>query len=270
MKIDKHNTISYLCRVAALAMAFVATSCHPMAQNSQASAPNDFGAFNPLPAIANPAATVTHKHYTLQYSEPYEQPRWVAYMLTRDRANGQAKRTNNFREDPAVATGSATPNDYRRSGYTRGHLVPAGDMKWDTTAMSETFLMSNISPQIAEFNDGVWNRLESQVRRWARVYDTIYIVTGPLIDARNADRIGPNQVAVPYAFFKAIYAPAIDQTIAFIVDHRASDAPLAKFAVTVDSLEAVSGLDLFPALPDEQEARLEGTLCTKCWRGLKQ
>ena len=77
------------------------------------------------------------------------------------------KRKNDFRIDPVVKTVSATPADYRNSGYDRGHLCPAGDMAFSEIAMSESFYMSNISPQVPSFNRGIWKTLEQKVRDWS-------------------------------------------------------------------------------------------------------
>ncbi|GAH82191.1 unnamed protein product, partial [marine sediment metagenome] len=124
---------------------------------------------------------IRHTAYTLKYKEKYEQAEWVLYKLTAERVKGSYKRTNDFRPDPMVKTGSATLSDYKGSGYDRGHLAPAGDMKWSTTAMSESFYMSNMSPQNPGFNRGIWKKLEGQVRTWATDNEEIYIVTGPVL-----------------------------------------------------------------------------------------
>jgi endonuclease G len=91
------------------------------------------------------------------------------------------KRKDNFRSDPKVKTGSAALSDYKGSGYDRGHLAPAADFKWSATAMSESFYMSNMSPQVPGFNRGIWKNIESTVRNWAVENDEIYIVTGPVL-----------------------------------------------------------------------------------------
>jgi endonuclease G len=106
---------------------------------------------------------ITHKYYTLSYSENDEQPYWVAYLLTSSMVNGNTKRTEDFRKDPLVSTGSAELSDYRRSDYDRGHLCPAGDMTINSEAMSETFYLSNMSPQAPSFNRGIWQQLEAKV-----------------------------------------------------------------------------------------------------------
>ena len=112
-------------------------------------------------------------------------------------------RSDNFRADPEVRTGSASDADYRRSGYDRGHLAPAADMGWSSQTMSESFYYSNMSPQVPEFNRGIWKRLEEQVRNWAVELDTIYVVTGPVLSG-NMSAIGLNKVTVPNYYYKAV------------------------------------------------------------------
>jgi endonuclease G len=107
---------------------------------------------------------IKHSYYTLAYSEENEQAYWVYYVLTPEEINGTQTRTDDFRPDPAVSTGSASLADYSGSGYDRGHLCPAADMKLNKTSMSETFYLSNMSPQLAGFNRGIWSTVEDQVR----------------------------------------------------------------------------------------------------------
>ena len=95
------------------------------------------------------------QYYTLCYRESYEQAEWSAYCLRDWMLQKNVKRTNDFRPDPEILTGSATLADYKRSGYDRGHLTPAGDMVFSKEAMSETFYMSNMCPQAAAFNRGI-------------------------------------------------------------------------------------------------------------------
>ena len=126
-------------------------------------------------------APVVHAHFALGYAEAHEQAAWVAYELTPGEIGVNLAREGNFREDPLVRTGSASLNDYRRSGYDRGHLAPVGDMNFDSVAMEESFYMSNISPQKRAFNGGIWSRLENQVRNWATEKGGLYVVTGPVL-----------------------------------------------------------------------------------------
>lgn len=190
---------------------------------------------------------VHHAYFSVGYEEDWEQPRWVAYRLEPANLRGpRVRRSGDFRPDPAVRTGSADGGDYRRSGYSRGHLVPAGDMAFDARAMSETFFYSNVSPQLIPFNGGVWRELEERCRAWA-ADQGLYVLAGPLVGA-SAKTIGPDAVAVPDAFWRVLLTDD-GRAIAFVIPHVATRAPLVTFATSVDSVEALSGLDLFPELP---------------------
>jgi len=210
------------------------------------------------------ANIVKHSYYTLAYSEENEQALWVYYRLTPDFINGAVKRNDNFRPDPDVRTGSATPADYKNSGYDRGHLCPAADMKLNATAMSETFYMSNMSPQVPGFNRGIWSQVEDQVRKWALTYDSLYIVTGPVF-RNNIGVIGTNEVTVPGYYYKVIYAPREKEMIGLVVPNESSTESIGKFVVPVDSVEALTGIDFFPELPDKTESKLEGQMDILVW-----
>ncbi|MEL7222548.1 MAG: DNA/RNA non-specific endonuclease, partial [Bacteroidota bacterium] len=132
-----------------------------------------------LPSAVRGSDVYHYSKYSLSYNEEYEQADWVAYVLTAENLRKPwGKRNDNFRPDPAISRGSSTPNDYRGSGYDRGHMVPAADMAYDAVAMDETFLMSNISPQSRNFNQGIWRELEELTRDWAKKFKRLYIVSG--------------------------------------------------------------------------------------------
>lgn len=212
---------------------------------------------------------VHHQYYSMSYREEFEQPEWVAYRLTKDIMSGpHVKRDDNFRSDPLVKTKSATKYDYKRSGYDRGHLVPAGDMNFNKTAMSETFFMSNMSPQIHNFNGGVWRELEEQTRDWVRQYKTMNIISGPVLTEKPIDYIGDNDVAVPAGYYKVLMTEGkTPRAIGFLMDHETSDEPLQSFMVTIDEVEAATGLDFFKGMLDpKEEERLESYIDKKAWR----
>lgn len=220
-----------------------------------------------LPAPIDSTAVVYHRYYALEYCEAYEIPRWVAYQITRSRTDGPYKRSDyNFKVDPMVATGSSCHDDYRNSGFSRGHMAPAADFKWDSTAMRECMYYSNLCPQLAEHNSGIWNRIENQVRIWARTFDTLYVVTGPLITQTPLATIGANRVGVPQYFYKVILDPKRQQGIAFLTPHQRCDDPIRNYAISIDSLEEFTGLDFFAALPDSIEDRIEATLDLDHWK----
>ncbi|MGB3852683.1 MAG: DNA/RNA non-specific endonuclease [Tunicatimonas sp.] len=209
---------------------------------------------------------VVHTHFALGYSEAHEQAAWVAYELTPEEVAVNLDREGNFREDPLVATGSASLEDYRRSGYDRGHLAPVGDMNFDPVAMEESFYLSNISPQKRAFNGGIWSRLENQVRNWAADRGGLYVVTGPVLGQAQRT-IGKNQVTVPNYFYKVLLDERGNESrmIALVVPTTARGKDLREFVEKVDNVEAYTGIDFFPSLPDDLEERLEREVVTEGW-----
>lgn len=224
-----------------------------------------------IPSYNTGGQIVKHTAYTLQYNEEHEQADWVAYYLTRTRLYGGVSRTDDFREDPLVTTGSAQLDDYKYTGYDRGHMAPAGDFTWSQNAMSESFFLSNMSPQRNSFNAGIWETLESQVRGWANTgNDTIFIATGPLLRA-GLPKIGArNRLSVPEYYYKALMRKTTTglYTIAFLMKHENSSQSLSKFAITVDSLERATGIDFFTKLPAETQADIESKIDVTKWPGI--
>lgn len=211
--------------------------------------------------------------YAFGYSEIHEQPLWVTYKLTADELNQKkVGRTDDFREDPRIRTRSATPEDYKGSGFDRGHLAPAADMGWNKDVMSESFYMSNMSPQKPECNRGIWVDLESQVRAFARHENEIFVVTGPVFYNKKAVRsIGiSNSVSIPHAYYKVVYdlTPPC-KMIGFIIPNEGSKKNLKRFAVTVDTVEKVTGLTFFPALEASDQV-LKKTISVSDWNWEKQ
>jgi endonuclease G len=208
---------------------------------------------------------VVYEGFSLCYRESYEQPEWVSYFLTREELEGEAKRTNNFRSDPEIETGSASADDYYGSGYDRGHLAPAADMVFSKQAMEESFFMSNMSPQNPSFNRGIWSRLEALVRQWAYSLGELYVVTGPILEKEDYPVIGANAVAVPEYFYKVLlyYTSGKAEGIGFIVPNQkysvSSSAELLEtFAVTIDEVEDRTGIDFFFLLEEGIQAGFEG------------
>lgn len=204
--------------------------------------------------------------FSLLYNESHEQAAWVAYQLTQSETRSMYDRTDNFMVDPMVKTGSATALDYQGSGYDRGHLAPAGDMGWSAASMAESFYYSNMSPQVPAFNRGIWKRLEEQVRDWAVQYDTLYVATGPVLQT-SLPTIGPNAVSIPRWYYKVIldYSEPGIKGIAFVMPNLGSKLKLQEYAVSIDSVERLTGLDFFPLLEDSQEQQIEQWVCLPCW-----
>ncbi|MEN9512133.1 MAG: hypothetical protein RLZZ370_1952 [Bacteroidota bacterium] len=221
-----------------------------------------------LPLIQPGDQIVRHTGFTLCYNETHEQAAWVAYDLTAREAAGGYERTDKFLPDPNVQTGSAAAADYANSGFDRGHLAPAGDMGWSSTTMAESFYYSNMSPQHPSFNRGIWKKLEEQVRAWANADSVLYVVTGPVL-SEGLPTIGPNMVSVPKYYYKVLldYHKPGFKAIGFVLPNSPSSLPLSSFAVSVDSVERLTGIDFFPALPDGAEDLLESDCCPQCWLG---
>lgn len=216
-----------------------------------------------LPSGPRTDSVIHHQNYSLGYDEQTEQAEWVMYEFTQQEANNRrVKRKDNFRPDPAVQSGSAKLADYKRSGFDRGHLAPAADMAFSKQAMSESFFMSNMSPQRPGFNRGIWKNLEAQVRTWARNED-IMIVTGAVLS--GGQYIGSNDVLVPDAYYKIIYAPQRQVMIGFLMPNEKSGRPLQHFVVPVDRIEDVTGINFFAAMNDATEEPMEGKATPAAW-----
>lgn len=224
-----------------------------------------------VPNIFWPSSTtgalVKHDYYMLSYHEAYEQAEWVAYVLDRSHLTFDKRNRPYFIQDPKVDTESADWRNYKGSGYDRGHLVPAGDRRFSKQAYDDTFYTSNISPQDRDFNAGVWNRLEQQVRKWAKTDGPLVVVTAGILSDDLAT-IGKERVAVPRYFYKIVTKGEGDKIkmIAFLVPNKKTGADLRKFAVTVDYLEEMTGIDFFEGLPDGLEDKLESTVNMDPWK----
>lgn len=223
-----------------------------------------------IPARRPGEQIVDHEGFTLSYNEEHEQAAWVAYKLKK-KGTANHRRTDKFLEDPMVHTGSADDADYNGSGYDRGHLAPAEDMDWSKASMAESFYFSNMSPQQPHFNRGVWRRLEELVRFWAGEYDSIFIVTGPVL-TNDLAKIGHNEVSVPVLYYKAIlkYHRNEVKAVGFVLPNEPSAAALKDLAVPVDSVEGLTGIDLFPRLPDETENTVESDPDINAWKWSRQ
>ncbi|MGZ9674857.1 DNA/RNA non-specific endonuclease [Flavobacterium sp. GNP001] len=219
---------------------------------------------------ATTAAVIEHQYYILSYLEEFEQAEWVAYELKKENVVNRNYKRPFFIEDDKVETNSADWRNYKNTNYDKGHLCPAADMEFDYDAYTSTFLTSNISPQEKDFNAGIWNSLEQNVRLWAKEYDNVMVVTAGVLNS-NLKTIGREKVAVPDYFYKIVFVrnASKPKMIAFMIPNRASDLPLEDYAVTVDAIEKITGIDFFPKLTDSLENQLESESNTLSWRFLE-
>ncbi|MBE6343122.1 MAG: DNA/RNA non-specific endonuclease [Lentimicrobiaceae bacterium] len=211
---------------------------------------------------------ITHKGFTLSYNYDWKIPNWVAYELTDIEVMGEVPRYDKFKPDPMVPQNvSATTNDYKHSGYDRGHLAPAADMKWDEQAMRESFYLSNICPQNPNLNGGVWKDLEEQVRDLASQKGSIFVACGPIVTDASTT-IGENKVVVPQAFFKVLLQEEEDgkiHTIGFVYENISGRKPMSTYAMTIDEVEEITGIDFFPSLPNKIEKKTESEVDFTKW-----
>ncbi len=221
-----------------------------------------------LPACDADDIILAHNGFVISYNADALIPYWVAYELTDEETRGDLDRDEYvFRMDPSYGSTQAMREDYYDYNWSRGHMAPAADFEWDAEAMGETFYLTNICPQDRELNKNDWNYLEKQVRSWAREFGKVWVVTGPIIGTNKYGTIGDRDVVVPDSFFKAVlaYKNGKYHSIAFTMDNDDKRYWLDDCAMTVNELEAITGLDFFPLLPDDVENTVESQLRLSFW-----
>jgi endonuclease G len=220
----------------------------------------------PVSHTSQPEQIIFHTGHAVSYNKNWKIPNWVSYELTIDETIGEEKRHSKFIPDPFVEEGIATTADYRNSGYDRGHMAPAADMKWSNAAMKASFYLSNICPQHPKLKHRRWKELENKVREWAIADSAVIVICGPIV-GESPECIGNNNVVVPHAFFKVVLSlhKKRPEAIGFIFDNAYCTLPLRSYIVSVDSVETVTRLDFFSPLPDETEDLLEAYVDTAYW-----
>ncbi|MBT5403612.1 MAG: DNA/RNA non-specific endonuclease [Crocinitomicaceae bacterium] len=222
---------------------------------------------------------IHHKALSIAYWEDYEQAKWVAHIISPEIINGSVHRTNDFRIDTLVRSGSSEELDffvksqneegqdiYDGFGYDRGHLAPSADFRWSRVALSESYYYSNMSPQFPEFNRGIWAELENQIRAYVSAHpkNQLHVVTGPIFEGEvSFIERSKNQVAIPDYFFKVILDKKRNSSVAFVLPHaRNIHYPLDTYIVTVDELEKRTGYDFFPNIENDS---CEAVVDARAW-----
>jgi endonuclease G, mitochondrial len=233
-----------------------------------------------LPAIASNDEVIYHSAYALAYDEKHEQAKWVAHIILPLVKNGNEGRTNDFRPDELIKTGSAVESDYFLKillpdstykydgfGYDRGHLAPSADFRYSKKALSESYYYSNMSPQTAELNRGTWANMEDALRQYAVVNNTPLFVTtgGVLHDGLKRIERGTNKVSIPEYYYKVVADVTNNKGIAFIMPNQACGSLIAQYACSIDSVETLTGLDFFVGLDDIAESKIENTSDVASW-----
>ena len=238
-----------------------------------------------LPKLNAGEEVVYHLAYALVYDEQYEQAKWVAHIILPDVVRGNEGRSNDFRPDEKIKTGSATEADYflriyqpdstfkyDAFGYDRGHMAPSADFRYSKRALSESFLYSNMSPQVAQLNRGRWAELEDVVRQYVVRNNTqVYVVTGPVLKPglKKIER-GVNKVSIPDQYFKVALDLTNNRAIGFMMPNKECEYPVFNYACTIDSVEAITGIDFFASLPDDEEHKLESSFDINKWVGERE
>ena len=210
---------------------------------------------------------IEHTGHIVSYNNVWNEPNWVAWELTREETRAPyRKRNSDFEPDPLVKGKKITTHDYTKSGYTRGHMAPSGDMKWDEDAMNECYYTSNICPQNKELNAGLWEEVESLSRTWARRYGKVWICCGPIVD--DVHLMVKSKIAVPSSFFKVICAEQNNRyhAIGFIFPNEDCKGRIWQYAYSVDEVERITGHDFFYNLPDDIEDKIEADDTFNFWR----
>ncbi len=226
-----------------------------------------------LPKISEGEEIVFHSAMALVFDSYHKQAKWVAHIITSDVASGNISRTNDFRPDSLVKTGSAVEADYFLKqqqpdgtfkydgfGFDRGHLAPSADFRWSATALSESYYYSNMSPQVADFNRISWARLEDLLRDYINrnPNSELFVVTGPLLNDSlpRIDR-GANKVSIPKFYYKVAIDFENSKAIAFLMPNKFCEKPTENYAVSIDSIETITGIDFFYSLPLDVQVNLE-------------
>ena len=207
--------------------------------------------------------------FSVSFNPRHRVPNYVVWELTREEAQGQVRRSNDFHPDPDVE-GCPDLSDYRGSGFDRGHMAPAGEMKWDARAMYDSHSLTNMCPQDRVINGGRWRSIENLEQSWVMRDSSLVIITGPILTDSITRTIG-NGVSVPERFFRIIFAPYAEppRAIGFIVPNSETPRGVFDMAMSVDEVESATGFDFFSALPDDIEDEMESDSKINIWRYLR-
>ena len=207
---------------------------------------------------------IIHKGYVLSYREAYEQPEFVMYVL--NHGNSKVSRSNDFKPDYSVSTKSATPQDYYKSGYDKGHLAPAADFSYSKELMSESFYMSNMCPQTPGLNRGPWKFLEEYFRNLGAKYDKVYIITGPVLGSDDISdsykEIGENKVKIPHLFYKCGLFIKNNEyyMISFLMPNEIVSRNFEDYQCSTNDIESLVNMNFFSFIDDEIEEKLESSI----------
>lgn len=270
----KHITLVVLLLGAVVAVAVgFDTGSNSSAPAGKAVEENVSGAPSPqqLTRVVVPAGTdaveLSYEGFDVNFNPAMHQPNYAAWVLEPEETDGPFSRKDvNFAADSRVE-GCATLADYKGSGFDRGHMAPAADMKWSRQAMADCHYLTNMCPQDNRLNAGAWATVETNARKWAQKHGPLVIVAGPVLTDRLTRTIGKSRIPVPDRFFKVILAPEANPPmgLAFIMPNGYVEGGAQSTVVSIDQVEAITGYDFFSDLPDDVEAAVEATSSLRAW-----
>ena len=199
-----------------------------------------------VPSSSKPNTTLKcTEGYALLHDNNAKIPVWAGWTLTPDEAVGCIPRDDGFVADAAIPSGMRSePGDYVKTGYDKGHIVPNADLSWSKQTMYESFLMSNMSPQLPSLNRGAWKQLESQTRDWAwgRQHNlTVY--AGNIYTLGKSKTVGENKVVVPEALYKIIIDNVTGEVMSFYFPNTEKNpSGIEQFSTTVAEIERKTGV----------------------------
>ena len=227
-----------------------------------------------LPKISDSTYFVINQdgRYSYMYSPKDKQAQWVAYMITSSDLKGKSvKRSNNFRPDKAVTRNrwkTATKSDYYKTSFDRGHLLPSADRNKSKKENKATYIFSNISPQKSQLNRNPWRLLEEQIRSWANKYDTLYVVTGGVLEDSEMGHIGKNKVTVPHRYYKVVLSVknSVYNAIGFVLPNSTTvKDDFMHYKMSVNDVERITKLNFFDKIPDNIEDVVEKDYSVIFW-----
>lgn len=207
------------------------------------------------------------KGYIVGFDDDLKLPEWVAYYLEKSELKAVTKRDDLFQFHPDVPEKfQNSPYSFRGSGYDRGHMAPSADLCWSVSAMYESFYMTNMAPQLAAFNRGVWKETEELTRNWARHYNGVYVISGSVFQPYTLSMPTGSGVEIPKQFFKIIFREEDSEAIAFLFENKKLSGNPRKYITNINTIEELTGLDFFSEFEDEKEERIESKSDASKWK----
>lgn len=213
---------------------------------------------------------ISYTGFTVQYNPETKQPDWVSYTLTAkhvETTKHTPKIPRHYKPDPNLDLPQATNEDYKNSGWIKGHMARRQDMKWSEQAVMESDFFTNICPQNDVMNNGVWHQIENFVRRIATQYDSVCVISGPIFTDTINGYIGYNHIPVPDFFFKTLLVKDFSgyHAIAFLCPNRSELLTMLDAICSVDEIESMVRVDFYSYLPMEIEEYVESHIETNVW-----